>query len=85
MKIISSNAVVSSVKIAEDNESGLLLRVYETEGKPGKVEIIFDKTPVEVGFVDINEIPMTGEAAIDGNTVKFRIEPYNIDSLLVEF
>lgn len=85
MEVISANAIVSAVKMAEDYDSAIVLRLYETEGKTGDVEIAFDKKPIRAKFTDINEKHSKGNISTEGKRIKFKINQYCVETILVEF
>ncbi len=80
-------AVLSSIKMSEDDNHKLIVRVYETEGKKSTTVLKFGCTPKRAYYVDINEkmIETNLSAQICGNRVEFEVEPYNIASICMEF
>jgi alpha-mannosidase len=65
VKISGAKALVSGLKKAE-NEDAVVMRLYEIEGKKGKVKIEFNKafgTPKKALLVDLMERPIKGAPA----------------------
>jgi alpha-mannosidase len=85
IEVISENAVVSAIKAAEDNETGIICRVYETEGKTGKVIIRFDKQPVKACFTDLIENAIKGNISVLKEIIEFDINPNSVETIMVEF
>ena len=85
INVKSKSAVVSAVKMAEDLETGLVLRLYEVEGSDTDVHIKFARTPIKAYFVDMHEKPIEGEVFINESEVQYKISAYNIESIMVEF
>ena len=85
INVKSKSAVVSAMKMTEDLETGLVLRLYEVEGSDTDVHIKFSRTPIKAYFVDMHEKPIEGEVFINESEVHYKISAYNIESIIVEF
>ncbi len=79
-----STAVVSAVKWAEDN-SGAIVRLYETCGRETEAVLAFPKPVKTVCAVDILETPCAGEARADGAKAIVRIPACSLVAIKVEF
>ncbi|MCD6551426.1 alpha-mannosidase [Thermotoga sp.] len=84
----SSSSVISCIKFAENRKNQLVIRLYEIEGKTDEVVIVFKALkPLNAWFVDLNENSISTEDTIEikGNQIKFRMNPYELKTLMVEF
>ncbi len=70
LRFESDTAVLSSVSLAKDGS--LLVRAYETCGKPGCAKVTLGFNAKEAQLVDLSE-RVTGEAKAEGNTVCFEL------------
>jgi alpha-mannosidase len=71
--------------MAEDGQ-GMIIRLYETEGKSTVSTATFFKKVTKAYLVDLNEKPMeNGNVTVDGNKISVKIEPYSICVVCVEF
>lgn len=89
IKVSADNIIVSGLKKAE-NSAGIVIRLYETEGRDSKGEIIFDEalgTIKTAAIVDFMERPIAdlSENRTSLNKLSFDIGAYGIVSLLVYF
>jgi len=80
--IDAENAVIESIKKAEDSEA-LILRIVEHEGKEGKVSIVLPsgiEEAAEVDFIEneVKQLPFTG------NTLTFSLSPFAIKSVRIK-
>jgi len=77
-----SNLILSTIKRSED-ESNLILRLYETEGKKTQGEIRLHKKIKEVQETDLLEKNIR-KLELSGNRIRFNIEPFEIKTLKVK-
>ncbi|MDD5698756.1 MAG: glycoside hydrolase family 38 C-terminal domain-containing protein [Victivallaceae bacterium] len=89
IKISADNVIVSGFKKAE-HTAGIVIRLYETEGKNSKPEIIFDDVFGKIkaaATVDLMERPIADlpENRIGPNKLSVNLGAYGIVSLLVYF
>jgi len=87
---VKGNVVLSTVKMAEENEEGknkLIIRVYEIEGCLGEVVLEFCKNPKHAYYVDIHEKGISSPLKIHANEnrVSFQVSPYGVATICVEF
>ncbi len=74
---------LGALKRAHDRD-GLVLRVYEPHGSRGQARLEFADAPGSVERVTLLEEPMEGSAIeVDGGSVTFTIDPFEVVSLLV--
>ncbi len=83
--IKSGSAVVSALKVDEDTGTGLVVRLYETEGADSDVVMSLKKAPRSAHFVDLHEKEIDSDIQISGNEIKFVAKAYNIESILIKF
>ena len=78
-------AALSGIKMAEDGQ-GMIIRLYETDGRSSVSSVTFFKKVTKAYLVDLNEKPMeNGNVTVDGNKVSVKIEPYSICAVCAEF
>lgn len=85
INLLTDNAVISAVKISEDGENTLVVRLYESEGADAKVTLRTYKKPVRASFVDLHEQPKEGTIKISGNELEFNLKAFNVETILIEF
>lgn len=84
VQLLSGNVLLSSVKVSEDGK-GLILKLYETEGKAGEYTLDCGFAPVSACQADQLERPMAGELHLEGQNVSAPIAPYQLQILRIEF
>ncbi|HOU10528.1 MAG TPA: glycoside hydrolase family 38 C-terminal domain-containing protein [Clostridiales bacterium] len=86
MRRVEGSAAPAAVKLKESGDGGLIVRVYETDGKDTEAVFEFFKKPVSASFVDINENTLEGKAGIRvaGHRVTFPVPAYGVASVCVE-
>ena len=72
----AKNAIIDTVKGAEDGD-GLILRVYEAEGKRGKVQISLGFAPESVTECNLMEVD-EADIPCEGSRFAFVIKPYQV-------
>jgi alpha-mannosidase len=84
------NVLVSQIKKAEDDDTAVILRLYETDGQAADVTVTLDpallgapKTAVEVDFLERETAENSARATADGFTV--HLTPHAIVSVKVGF
>lgn len=84
----SGNVAVSAVKMPEyaDDDSRMIIRVYETEGVKTQAVLKFAADVAKAWFVDINEKAVdTGSMiSVERNKVVFDVEANNVVSICVQ-
>ena len=76
--------VPAAVKPCEDGQ-GYIIRLHETAGKQGQLEVSFSQSPERVQKVDILERPLArGNVSMMGNKATVSYESYEIISLRVQ-
>jgi alpha-mannosidase len=85
--IKSNSSVVSSIKLAENKNNCLVIRLYEVEGKADEVTIEFKALkPSNAWFVDLNEDKIVGQdVKIEHNKIEFKMNPHELKTVMVEF
>ena len=81
MDVDRPNVVVDWVKKAEDSEA-LVVRLYESHGARGLVEMSFANTLISAAECDLLEHD-DREVSTDGSVVKFQIKPWEIRTFKV--
>ena len=85
MKIISGEAVVSSVKAAEDSDA-IIVRGYETSGADNDVTFEFFKEVKSAAYTDAHEVELACAApTISGRRVTARYRAYSAVAVAVAF
>ena len=82
LTIESAGIRIASIKNAED-ESGMILRLFETEGTAGTAEIRLGSPVKGAEWVDAHEHPEKdqGDIAVSGNTVTAALGPFRMRSV----
>ena len=75
----SGSSVLSGITKAEDG--GLLVRVYETEGKTDTVQLKLGFPYKSAQTVSLEEKPNGGKVTGTDDTVSFTVEPYSIQTV----
>ena len=83
VSINKNNVIISAVKKAEDDD-GIILRFYETEGKDTDLEIHFQR-PVRKAYSATLIEKTLGELPVDGNSVRFHISHNSIETIKIYF
>ena len=78
----SKTAVVSGVFTSSDGD--LMIRVYETCGKPSEVKITFSNAIETAITVDLMEKPNGEPVQINKNSVSFTVKPYSIQTIKIK-
>jgi len=86
LRRVEGSAAVAAVKMKENGDGALILRVYETQGKDTEAAFDLFKKPVAACFVDINENILEGKAGmrISGHRVTFPVPAFGIASVCIE-
>ncbi|HET6487515.1 MAG TPA: glycoside hydrolase family 38 C-terminal domain-containing protein [Spirochaetia bacterium] len=82
------SAICSAVKMAEDSEAGgVVVRLYETDGRKGAATLRFFCAPSGAQAVDLNEKPLADGPAVSvkGSSVSVEMEPHAVTTILVRF
>ena len=82
VSVDAENVVIDTVKKAEDSDA-LIVRVYESHGARGDVNLTFGVTPKDVTECDLMEENDEPVASCDGSTLSFRIRPWEIRTFKV--
>ena len=84
LSLTEGNAVLQSVKLAEDGSGDLIVRLYAISGKTDAA-IALRSAPKAASVVDIHENPMDGTVKISGSTVTVSIDRENVTTLRISF
>ncbi len=74
----------SAVKTPEDTD-GLIVRLYDANGKGSEVTLDFAKDVESAVLTDLTEMKNLGEVAVDGKKVTFTLGAYEIATVKVSF
>ena len=88
VQITEGTVAIAALKRPEtrNNDSELIVRLYETEGEETEVTLTFAKQITEAFLVDINEHPLeASQLETTRNQVTFKIHPYKVASLKIVF
>ena len=81
--------IVSAVKMPESGlkNNGIIIRVYETEGKRTNAVLRFAEKVKKVHFVDINEESVNSrlKIRIKGEKIEFEVDAYSVMGVYIEF
>jgi alpha-mannosidase len=77
-----SNVIVSAVKKAED-DSALIVRFYEWEGKESDVNVALNAGVKSASETDLME-KRIGDVSVEGNAVKVHTKPYEIKTVKIQ-
>ena len=81
-KIDNSNVTVSTMKAAEANGEGMILRFTEVAGKGGTVNVTLPYSAA-ITETDIIENNLTGGVTASGTTFTFTVEPYEFKTFRI--
>jgi alpha-mannosidase len=82
LSIDSPNVVFAAIKKAEDSND-VILRVYESEGKPATAHISLPGIPVSVSEVGMMEDSTIVSIPLMGNVATLQIKPFEIHTLRI--
>ncbi|NPV54168.1 MAG: alpha-mannosidase [Firmicutes bacterium] len=90
VRVNPGNAMISAFKRAED-DNGLVIRVYESEGREADVEVLFGFNVSKVTELDIIERPVPATMAspgsgikLEGGTLRFHLAKHEICTFLLQ-
>lgn len=83
LELKQGSVAVSAVKNAEDG-SGIIIRVYETDGKSCEAAFRLGFCPAKAELVDIDEKNIQGYGRISENEVSFQIGAYQMKTLKIQ-
>ena len=84
MELTGGSAALSGVKMPEDG-SGMIVRLYETDGHACTAKLRFIRAPIGAQRLDILENKIGGTVAVSGDTVTVELRPYAVITIKVEF
>jgi alpha-mannosidase len=88
LKQESGAANLAAIKAPEDGEPDtLILRMYEADGEPTDVTLRFAQPVVQAIWVNVHEQPSLEieRLEIDGDRLKFTLQPYCLRTIRVRF
>lgn len=74
----------SAIKTPEDGD-GLVIRVYDANGKGSEVTMDFAKEVKSAALTDLTEMKNLGEVKVDGTKVTFAVGPHEVATVKVGF
>jgi alpha-mannosidase len=81
-------AVLDTVKLAEDNDNRLVLRLYEAAGGRGDVQVSLPFTAQHVTLADILERPLPDDGSLKWhhptNQLTLSFKPFEVKTLLLD-
>lgn len=83
-RIEQGSVAISAVKMAEE-DSGMVIRLYETEGRDTDVVVSLAKRVKRASFTDVHERPVTGAIRVSGNQVSFGVRASSVQTIRIEF
>jgi alpha-mannosidase len=86
LELEGDSAVLSTLKMAEDG-SGLILRLYETDGMESQVTLHFAKKVIQAEWVDLHEQP-TGDPTpiiMDSERLHFSLKANSLGTIKIIF
>ncbi|MHB1485730.1 MAG: alpha-mannosidase [Saccharofermentanales bacterium] len=83
MMSIEGDVKCSAFKTAEDGD-GLIVRVYDANGKGGKITVRFAKAVKSAKLTDLTETKDLGAVKISGEKISFKLGAYEIATVAVE-
>ncbi len=78
------NTVFSTMKLPEDGEDGIIIRLYNLSDKADNSLLTFDREVKEAKLVTLDE-KETKILSPDVNTVKLTLSPWKIQTILIKF
>ena len=85
LSLEGDGVLVSAVKRAEDGD-GVIVRLYEADGKDAEAVLTFDRQVKSAAMADVLERGVPGgECRPEGCEVTARIPAYSIRTILVSF
>jgi len=86
IKISDGEAVISSVKAAEDGSGAIILRFYDVSGQDGSVAFEFFKPVKSAAYVDVHENELSADgASVLRNAVKASYRAFGVRALKISF
>ncbi|HHJ00557.1 MAG TPA: hypothetical protein ENJ81_00025, partial [Candidatus Aerophobetes bacterium] len=82
LRLSPESVILEAVKKAEDSDT-LILRLYETEGKKTRAELLFSEPPQKVWETDMMERKIL-ELPVHGKTVQLDIGAHEIKTIQVQ-
>ena len=82
ISVSAQNIIVDAVKRAQDGD-GVILRVYEAEGRRGDVTVTLPEQVRSVAENDLMEEPAEGSVSLDGDRFTFGIKPYEVKTFRI--
>jgi alpha-mannosidase len=84
MMTLEGDVKCSAVKTPEDGD-GLIIRLYDANGKGGKVTISFPKAIKCAKLTDLTEVKNLGTVAIENDKLSFNLGAFEIGTVMVCF
>jgi len=87
VQLESGSVVLAAVKMAEDGDRRLVLRICELDGKEAIAVLRFFRAPAEAWLSDLNEHRLEAgpSVRVDGSAVTVPVAPHSVGTLIVEF
>ena len=83
LSVSAPNVIVDAVKMAQDGD-GVILRMYEAEGRRGDVTVILPETVTSVAENNLMEEPAETRLTHEGNAFTFAIKPFEVRTFRIE-
>jgi alpha-mannosidase len=84
LEISESNVILSTMKLSDDKK-GIILRIYETEGKKTMAKIKLVAKIKNTKLIDFMENEIQEIKKIDNDTIIIQIDPFKIITLKILF
>jgi alpha-mannosidase len=84
LKIEGADSVVCTALRRAEHSDGLLVRLFETSGKPCKAKVKVGKGIRSAREVNFHENPLAPEARVEGGEVPLKFRAFEVKTLLVE-
>ena len=82
IRVSAENVILDAVKKAQDGD-GVILRVYEAEGRRGDVTVTLPCPAANVAENNLMEEPTDGAVVHDGDSFTFTIKPFEVRTFRV--
>ena len=79
VNVDKANIIVESIKPCEDEDKAFIIRLYEAEGTRTNCTVNFSDAVRK--FVVTNMLEEETEVAVDGNTLKTQLRPFEIKTV----
>lgn len=85
LKMSCDNIRLVCLKLAEDNENAVIVRLAETQGRNVKCNLALPFAPIKAVYTDNKEAELEEITEINGNTLTIEAKPYSYTTIKIYF